>query len=463
MPAVKLVDVLSHPNGWWRDTAQRLLVERNDKTAVAPLKALATSAKEPRTRLHALWTLDGMDSMDVATATHALRDISRDVRVSAIRISERWLRAPENPVQAAVLELVRDRDWAVRQQLGASLGELPAATKESALATFLEQHAEDPVAMDAALSGLRGSEGAVLDRLLKATDETPQRSTAVTMLAAVIVSGAQDGPVLALLDATAQGARPAWQRSALLRGAEVALLGAAPPGTPAAGRGAGRGAPAVEAPCPTCPGGRAGPGGAPAFARGREAGAGAAAPEAAAAAGRGRGGARPALKVTREPALSAANAGELAPRVAAVLARVEWPGKPGAAAAAAPLSAAEQARFEAGREVYRNLCVACHQENGRGQDRLAPALVGSDFTLGAPGIPIRILLNGKEGTVGLMPPLGSVLSDDQIAAVLTYIRREWGHTGSAVDPSAVAQTRPLTTGRTRPWTNDELTQVGGKQ
>jgi mono/diheme cytochrome c family protein len=142
---------------------------------------------------------------------------------------------------------------------------------------------------------------------------------------------------------------------------------------------------------------------------------------------------------------------------------VEWPGKPGAAAAAAPLTGAEQARFDAGRDVYRNLCIACHQANGRGQDKLAPALVGSDFALGAPGVPIRILLNGKEGPVGLMPPLGSVLSDDQIAAVLTYVRREWGHTASAVDPATVAQTRPLTTDRTRPWTTDELTRIGGRQ
>ena len=45
-------------------------------------------------------------------------------------------------------------------------------------------------------------------------------------------------------------------------------------------------------------------------------------------------------------------------------------------------------------------------------------------------IPARILLNGKEGPIGLMPPVGQVLSDDQIAAVLTYIRREWGQAGT---------------------------------
>ena len=60
----KLVETLSHPNGWWRDTAQRLLVERGDKTVVPALKTLAEGAPEPRTRLHALWTLDGIDSLE---------------------------------------------------------------------------------------------------------------------------------------------------------------------------------------------------------------------------------------------------------------------------------------------------------------------------------------------------------------------------------------------------------------
>ena len=159
-------------------------------------------------------------------------------------------------------------------------------------------------------------------------------------------------------------------------------------------------------------------------------------------------------------ALAAANAGDLSSRATALLARLEWPGKPGMAAPATPLTPAEQARFEAGRTVYQNLCQACHQPNGRGMEKLAPSLIGSEFALAAvPAIPIRIVLNGKEGSVGLMPPLGGALSDEQIAAALTYIRREWGHTASPVDPAAVAQTRRETAGRTRPWTTDELTRM----
>jgi mono/diheme cytochrome c family protein len=155
--------------------------------------------------------------------------------------------------------------------------------------------------------------------------------------------------------------------------------------------------------------------------------------------------------------------GALAARAAALLARIEWPGKPGSGNPAAALSAAERQRFDAGREVYRNVCQGCHQPDGRGQDRVAPPLVGSALALARPDVPIRILLHGKEGPIGLMPPIGFALDDDQIAAVLTYIRREWTQTGTPVDPGTVRAVRAETAGRTRPWTNAELAALAGRQ
>jgi putative membrane-bound dehydrogenase-like protein len=476
----QLVEALGHPNGWWRDTAQRLLVERGARPVLAALTRLAGSAKDPRTRLHALWTLDGVDGIERATVVKALDDTSRDVRASAIRIAERWLGDPGDSIQAAVLKRLDDGDWAVRQQLAASLGTLPAGARETAAAAFLERYADDPIAVDATLSGLRGSEAAVLEKIMQvrlkpdatdagqvrpqagstdagqvgpktaATDggvQTPQRETAITMLTATIVRGAQDVTVQNVFAWAADENRPGWQRAALLRGAEVALLGAAMPGSPTGRRG---GAPTAAAlPCPTCPGGRAGPGGAYAFER---------QPRLNAAPPGGRGGG-PGLRLNREPAglsMLAAQGGDLGSRAASLLARVNWPGKPGAAAPIEPLSAEEQVRFNAGQELYRNICQACHQPDGRGQERLAPSLVGSPLALGPVGIPARVLLHGKEGSIGLMPPLGQAFSDDQIAAVLTYIRREWGQAGAPVDAAAVQNVRASTASRTKPWTNDEL-------
>jgi mono/diheme cytochrome c family protein len=169
------------------------------------------------------------------------------------------------------------------------------------------------------------------------------------------------------------------------------------------------------------------------------------------------------VKLTREPALvalAAAKSGELSSRAAEVLSRLEWPGKPSTGAPVRALTPEEQARFTAGRATYQNLCQPCHQADGGGAESLAPPLIGSEFALAAnPTIPARIVLHGKEGSVALMPPLGSVLSDDEIAAVLTYIRREWGHTAAPVAAADVARTRRETAGRTRPWTVPELTEL----
>jgi glucose/arabinose dehydrogenase len=162
----QLVDALSDANGWRRDTAQRLLVERGARGEVPALMKLAAGANDWRTRLHALWTLDGLDAIQPATVMAALQDANRDVRVSAVRLAERWLSENNHPIQAAVLEKLEDPDWAVHQQLAASIGALPPGARESAAVDLLDRYGNDPVVMDATMSGLRGSEAIVLERLL---------------------------------------------------------------------------------------------------------------------------------------------------------------------------------------------------------------------------------------------------------------------------------------------------------
>jgi mono/diheme cytochrome c family protein len=122
----------------------------------------------------------------------------------------------------------------------------------------------------------------------------------------------------------------------------------------------------------------------------------------------------------------------------------------------------EQQFFAAGREIYQTLCVVCHQADGRGRQNVAPALVGSELTLAPPAIPVRIMLHGKRGPTNVMPALGPLMSDEQIAAALTYVRREWGQTASAIDPATVKGIRAQTAGRARPWSVEELRQVGGQ-
>jgi mono/diheme cytochrome c family protein len=443
--------MLSHPNGWRRDTAQRLLVERAEKGVIPALQRALLSG-DPRTRLHALWTLDGLDGVDPVHLTVGLKDRSPDVRGAAIRVSERWLAGPVSPQQSgvrlAVSKLTDDPAWEVRYQLAASIGAMEAKPRESAALAMLQKHAADPIIVDALLSGFRGSELPLLRAFVRSAAFVAGEATdaAITTITATVTRSGQDAPIQELFTWAADGSRPERERAALVRGMAVALTGAALPGA----RSERVAAPAATGlPCPTCPGGRAGPGGAYAYstpedfviASGRAA---------------GRGGGR-LLRLSRKPETPAAG-DSLVPRVEGLLARVTWPDKPGETPVAA-LTSAEHAQFAAGREVYANVCQACHQPDGRGQDRVAASLIDSPLALAPSEIPIRILLNGKEGTTGLMPPIGATLSDEQIANVLTYIRRDWGHTATPVSSADVKKVRELTAGRTRAWTHEELTKM----
>ena len=449
----QLVATLSHPNGWWRDTAQQLLIQRGAKVSMPSLVKLASSAKDWRTRLHAMWTIDGLDGAEPTLVTRALEDSSREVRASALRIAERWLAHPDHPIRAAVVKRADDSDWAVRQQLAASLGALPAGARENAIVSLLERHDEDPIVMDAALSGLDGSETAALRLLLGRNPQTPQRTAAIAMLSATVLRSGRESDVQNVLGWASDASRATWMRDALLRGAEIALLNAAMPGAIPPRRSPAATA-AAAAPCATCPGGRAGPGGGYAFRRQADIEA-----DRAAEAPRRN---QSSLRLNREPtALSrwASVGDEMSPRVGKVVERISWPGKAGDGPALPALTTVEQQRFEAGRGVYQNICQACHQPDGRGQERLAPTLIGSTLTLANPEVPIRIVMNGKEGSFGLMPPVGFALSDEQIAAVLTYVRREWGQTGTPVDPAVVAKVRAVTGERLRAWTEQELLKL----
>jgi hypothetical protein len=87
-PAPELVSHLSHPNGWWRDTAQKLLVVRGDRSISNDLGSVARNAANPLGRLHALWTLDGLGASDTTLLLDKLEDEDGRVRAAAVRILE---------------------------------------------------------------------------------------------------------------------------------------------------------------------------------------------------------------------------------------------------------------------------------------------------------------------------------------------------------------------------------------
>lgn len=115
-----------------------------------------------------------------------------------------------------------------------------------------------------------------------------------------------------------------------------------------------------------------------------------------------------------------------------------------------------------GRRVYAQ-CSACHQANGQGLAGVFPPLAGSRWVTEGEGALIRILLHGLNGPVevrgevyqGVMPAW-SQLSDRQIGAVLTYIRRSWGNEAAPISAEAVAEIREAEAGRSSAWTAEAL-------
>ena len=138
-----LVRLLEHPGAWWRMTAQRLLIERQDKSAVGPLRELAAESKSPLGRAHAAWTLEGLGALDGDLVVRLLGDLHPPVRENALRLSERFIGHHEG-VQAAVLGLASDGDARVRFRAALALGEWDSDRKLEALAWIGLMGAEDP-------------------------------------------------------------------------------------------------------------------------------------------------------------------------------------------------------------------------------------------------------------------------------------------------------------------------------
>lgn len=119
-----LVHYLGHPNGWWRDNAQKLIVVRGDKSVVPTLKQIALRASgipvedtSHLARIHALWTLEGLDAIDKPTLKQALADPDPQVRRTAVWISERYIQKGDDEMIDAVAALENDPSYDVRVQI----------------------------------------------------------------------------------------------------------------------------------------------------------------------------------------------------------------------------------------------------------------------------------------------------------------------------------------------------------
>jgi mono/diheme cytochrome c family protein len=125
-----------------------------------------------------------------------------------------------------------------------------------------------------------------------------------------------------------------------------------------------------------------------------------------------------------------------------------------------------------GKAVYGAVCIACHQPTGLGQPPIFPPLVGSEWVTGSEERLIRIVLHGLQGPIKVkgteyngapMPATGPGsafnLSPEKVAAVLTYVRKEFGEGASPISTEKVAEVRAKEGGNHAPWTAAELEKL----
>ncbi len=374
--------MLTHANGWVRDTAQRLIVESSDASAIPALKELLTS-DSPITRLHALWTLDGLGAASPDLLRTALTDKDAQVRAAAVRISGRDL-APD------LIALTSEKDALVLAHLAIKLTSFNLPDADTAVAKLLAAQ-------------LSKSNSASITPVIEA-------------LGALLASANKAGPFEDMLELAAAQPQGGAVQIAAIKG--LATSGTDPKSK------------------------------SPPKLLWLEA--------------------EPATLKTLKTAMTDKTSAKL---FTSVEARLAWPGKPGAPPPPkiVPLNEAQTALYEKGKTIYATLCAACHQPHGFGLDGLAPPLVDSEWVLGKAELPARIIMHGLAGPVKVggrsfnlaMPPLPQ-LTDEDVAGVLTYIRREWEHNASPVDTKAVTAIRTQTKGRTAMWTEQELKNLGKK-
>jgi len=373
--------LLTHANGWVRDTAQRLIVESADASTVPALKELLQN-ESAIAREHALWTLDGLAAITPDLVKTALADKSEHVRAAAARVAPRDyvfdLAAEKHPLVLAHIAIKTIND--------------------AALAPLLVTHGKNALIREAALTGLRGKEAAFAKTLAQTPSEGSK--AVIGALAELIALAGKAGPIAEMLELAANSPE---NRDTILKGLAK---------TDSKSK-------SVKL-----------------------------------------------VWLDKEPE----HLKQL--KLASSLAnRLVWPGKPGAPAPPVikPLTETQTALFEKGKTIYATLCAACHQPHGFGLDGLAPPLVDSEWVLGKPEVLARIVMHGLAGPVKVsgrtynlaMPPLPQ-LSDEDVAGVLTYIRREWEHTAGAVETKSVSAIREQEKGRLMMWTETELKNLGKK-
>jgi len=179
----ELVATLAHANAWHRETAARLLYQRQDRKAAPALAKLAAESKSPLGRMHALYALAGLDALSAERVLRALNDKHPGVRTHAVRLAERVAKESSN-VRERLVALAADDDLHVRYQLAFTLGELDGPERLVGLGRIARRDAGDHWVRLAIQSSLATGVGELF-AALTADDDFRRRDTGRVFLASL--------------------------------------------------------------------------------------------------------------------------------------------------------------------------------------------------------------------------------------------------------------------------------------
>ncbi|MEP7322960.1 MAG: c-type cytochrome [Saprospiraceae bacterium] len=416
LASVDILAFLNHENGWFRDMAQRLLVEKNDPGIKGPLSQLALNGSSPLSRIQALWTLEGMDILSPDPLFTLLSDTNALIRSNAIRLLEFKARQDKNINLKLGLALKKMWPDAVDKellQIALSAGVLDHATALPILSGIVQRVDSSSLMRDAVLSSAYHMEYKLFQWLMKSGwKDRPDLSKEIflEMLVTSIVRNAQSEELGGLLSTISLKEPLDWYSKTILHSMII----------------------------------------------------------------QGHNNKFKPIKLSAVPDMLVSTSLKMDSVERKILNNMfEWPGHTvirTIETQAALAGNVDPKQYALGRQHYLSSCAGCHGGDGAGVSRFAPSLIGSEWVLGDEKRLALLLLHGIEGPIEIkgkiydapeilpVMPSHAILGDGEIAAIISYIRNEWGNAAAPVSTRTVGGARITTQGRVMPWTVRELNQ-----
>ncbi|MFO7258252.1 MAG: c-type cytochrome [Bacteroidota bacterium] len=222
----QLIVWLSDRNGWRRDMAQMLLVNRRDTTLAGALEEVVRSGTSALGRFHALWTLEGLGLLKVDLLIDALRDEDSNVRMTALRLIEPFAARDADVRQRLTRileEMIEEGKPELVPQIIFVCSSLPPTISHHILGDVIMKYDTSALIRDAVLSSLHGQEFAFMRGIMPLwKSSSPSREIFLEMIAAAVLRNADPNEMKALLSMTGdRSALPEWQRQALATAVKV--------------------------------------------------------------------------------------------------------------------------------------------------------------------------------------------------------------------------------------------------